>query len=423
MSTKDDLMASLMMGSASVPSTGTDSEDAVANETDLGRKDLFDDDIDFQNEPPPLATPENTPTTQNPLSVNDMNYSVYGDAHEMLPSGSVGVPLVPPVPPPVAAPMPPPVPPPVAAPPPKPSMLAESGLLGPTTEDPDSLLFSDDGVKEGAGSGGLFDDIDQQEAEDIEKTRLAEVERQRVEAENLDRKQQEEQAEQLHRQQEQEKLNQQSLQDQMQSVYLGESILPNGAMYGSTQQYASLHPPQQTASQINGNEQQLSLQPQYGEVPVKHVDVGFYRDREPPVSALQAQQTYSSPGLGQPGIQQQSPQYQPQQSGSYNTGFQNQSPSMLMPPQLLHPTQPPPPIQQPMYGRVTISDPVMVQSQSVFGIRQPPHWSYQIATQILPQPPHSPSGCVWLVRRRFRHVVALEDRLREDCPGAILPPR
>jgi hypothetical protein len=72
------------------------------------------------------------------------------------------------------------------------------------------------------------------------------------------------------------------------------------------------------------------------------------------------------------------------------------------------------------YGKVTVNDPMLLQAPSkLLGmVSSPPHWSYQLSTQIKGQP----LG-VWMVRRRFRHVVALEDRLRIECPGAILPPR
>lgn len=82
--------------------------------------------------------------------------------------------------------------------------------------------------------------------------------------------------------------------------------------------------------------------------------------------------------------------------------------------QQLQPTLPP---SLPV-GRVLVSEPLLISASgsSLFGIRQPPHWSYQIQTQF-------ESGSTWLVRRRFRHVVALEERLRQECPGAIFPPR
>lgn len=93
--------------------------------------------------------------------------------------------------------------------------------------------------------------------------------------------------------------------------------------------------------------------------------------------------------------------------------------------------QPPPP--PTIYGKVTVSDPLLIQAPGgLLGLRQAPHWSYQIVTTVLPLAPATTVHALpapatttqtWLVRRRFRHVVALEDRLRQDCPGAILPPR
>jgi hypothetical protein len=75
------------------------------------------------------------------------------------------------------------------------------------------------------------------------------------------------------------------------------------------------------------------------------------------------------------------------------------------------------------FASITVSDPLLISSSgvSLFGIRQPPHWSYQVLTSFQPSS-SGPVGC-WVVRRRFRHVVALEERLRQECPGAIFPPR
>jgi hypothetical protein len=121
-----------------------------------------------------------------------------------------------------------------------------------------------------------------------------------------------------------------------------------------------------------------------------------------------------------------------------NNNSHNQMPSMQVRPRII--TRPAP--VQALYGKVLVSEPMLIQSPSIFGLSQPPHWSYQVCTQ-LPAPPNSNSsnnnnnggnnggnnnnngggGGVWLVRRRFRHAVSLEDRLRQDCPGAILPPR
>lgn len=78
----------------------------------------------------------------------------------------------------------------------------------------------------------------------------------------------------------------------------------------------------------------------------------------------------------------------------------------------------PPPEFEPIYGDLMVNDPRLVKESGLFG-SPPPHWTYNVST--LPKSGHS--GAVISVRRRFRHFVALEDRLREACPGAILPPR
>lgn len=70
----------------------------------------------------------------------------------------------------------------------------------------------------------------------------------------------------------------------------------------------------------------------------------------------------------------------------------------------------------PLYIDIRVTEPMLIQTQS-FLISSPPYWSYQITSQL------AGNQGTWLVRRRFRHVVALEDRLRQACPGSILPPR
>jgi len=70
----------------------------------------------------------------------------------------------------------------------------------------------------------------------------------------------------------------------------------------------------------------------------------------------------------------------------------------------------------PLYLDIRVTEPMLIQTQS-FLISSPPYWSYQITSQL------SRNLGTWMVRRRFRHVVALEDRLRQACPGSIIPPR
>ena len=102
------------------------------------------------------------------------------------------------------------------------------------------------------------------------------------------------------------------------------------------------------------------------------------------------------------------------------------------------PGAPPPP---PLYGHISCTDPLLVQDAGFFA--GPPHWTYAIGVRNVgpgPGPAAATGGGgganhgdttlldraappATTVRRRFRHFVALEERLREMCPGAILPPR
>lgn len=70
----------------------------------------------------------------------------------------------------------------------------------------------------------------------------------------------------------------------------------------------------------------------------------------------------------------------------------------------------------PIYVDIKVTEPMLIQQQN-FLISSPPYWSYQIASTL------ANNQGTWLVRRRFKHVVALEDRMRQACPGSILPAR
>ena len=78
---------------------------------------------------------------------------------------------------------------------------------------------------------------------------------------------------------------------------------------------------------------------------------------------------------------------------------------------------------KPVHGVITISDPILVQSPGVFS--GPPYWTYAVTTRDVNvvEGQEEYSKVVNSVRRRFRHFDALEQRLRADRPGSILPPR
>ena len=99
---------------------------------------------------------------------------------------------------------------------------------------------------------------------------------------------------------------------------------------------------------------------------------------------------------------------------SYHYETQHQPPPMT--PQRAVARVPPANI-NPLYTQIVVNEPMLIQSPNYFLVSSPPYWSYQISSNL------ANNQGTWLVRRRFRHVVALEDRLREACPGAILPPR
>jgi len=77
----------------------------------------------------------------------------------------------------------------------------------------------------------------------------------------------------------------------------------------------------------------------------------------------------------------------------------------------------------PCFGQISVTDPILVQSPGVFA--GPPHWTYAVVVRDVKkiEGQNQFSAVVSNVRRRFRHFVALEERLRAECRGAILPPR
>jgi hypothetical protein len=322
------------------------------------------------------------------------------------------IPIVPPVS--ILPPVPSVAPAPVSA---TSSLLAASGLLGMANGGPtigSSLL-------NGETSGGLFDEIDKEAEEKAAAERIAaEQEAQRVAQETARRAAQEEEAERLRRQQ---------LQDQMQSIHLGAP--PNSNMYGSNmpqppphQNYYPPPPSQQSyASAPQYPQYPQPPQPLYNSYAAPQQQSHMYPSPNPPVTRVPDMQLYHDANAAS----SQPRYYQPHQMGSPTAGMHNHvmggSPSHMSPygsaPPMIQPTRPLA-VAPGFYTRVLVTEPLLLQAAPVggfFTIGQAPYWSYQVTTECKEQ------GGVWMVRRRFRHVVALEDRLREDCPGAILPPR
>lgn len=176
--------------------------------------------------------------------------------------------------------------------------------------------------------------------------------------------------------------------------------------------------------QVQAGMQNMSLQPP---------NQGFYREHPPSVINT-GPPPYSNTYSGAPPGNQyyygtQEPQMRHTPPPNITAGMHNATPPamgyngagaarMMPPPQqvrkitLVKPQEVPP-----LYTQIHVSEPMLIQQQN-FLISSAPYWSYQISTQLAP-----PQQGTWLVRRRFRHVVALEERLRQACPGSILPPR
>lgn len=329
---------------------------------------------------------------------------------------------------------------PVATQPPAPSLLAQSGLLG--------IVDSNNG-----GGGGLFDAVDEEEAEKHAEERrireeaeqkwlqqlLEEEERQRQiqlqkEEEERRRREQEEQL-QYQQQQQQQRLQMQQ-QRQMSASYathnypMGQYQQPpiqqqQSAMMLST----AIPPPQQQHQQLNSQMQSITMNAQ-----TAPDNQGFYRDHGssmagsmmnggPPSSiAVGATAPRLQVNQGQQpqgntyyyGTQQQTQQQRTHsQLGSTTAGIHNLMPGVG---QVRKMTLTKPDDVVPLYTRIVVSEPMLIQTQN-FLMSSPPYWSYQVTSSLV-----NNQG-TWLVRRRFRHIVALEDRLRLSCLGCILPPR
>lgn len=344
----------------------------------------------------------------------------------------------------------------------QPSLLERSGLLGYAAAGGGYATNTSEETRSGTGAG-LFDAIDQQEQEkERQRIQAEEEERRRRAAEEAERRRQEEE---MKRRQAEDQQQQQQLQDQMQSIHLGggggtgdHNGMTNQSMeqhYSQANFHASnpaaySYQPHQVSGRIVTNQQQYYQQPQsfsnssgmlVSNHPTQYQNVPsltntFQQQPGPAVSSVSSDfYRAHTPHQTQPSPSQQSQAtsryYQPQQTFSTTAGMHNPpAQNMGQPPQfgqgrLQQPTgynTSFPSIPPPVYGVISVIEPVLVQAPRVLGIGQPPYWTYQVVTQLLDDS-GQPQQQAWYVRRRFRHVVALEDRLREEIPGAILPPR
>jgi hypothetical protein len=367
------------------------------------------------------------------------------------------------------------IPPPQVTPPTAPtgtatsSLLASSGLLG-IANGPIPGPLVDNNVAGGNG-GGLFDEIDKEaealaaaeaEAKRAKEAAIAEAQRAAAAAQEEAQRAAVAARDEAQRaanasQEEAERIRRQQVQDQMQSIHLGGPTSPPNMAYGGIQQQpapyynSNGYPPQQQyqhsqqqqpQSQYNlySPQQQYPYQqgfPPHQQQQQQQPNIQQQQAIHPTVTHVPNTTLYHDPNnTMQHSNQSTSRYYQPSMIGNPTAGMYNGVGT-------LQPQQYPPPIRnasaimqptRPMavapgfYTRVLVTEPLLLQSSpgGLFGIGQPPHWSYQITTELNNNIQHQNGQGhqgVWMVRRRFRHVVALEDRLRDDCPGAILPPR
>lgn len=307
------------------------------------------------------------------------------------------------------------------------SKLSSSGLLGSSSS---GGLFGDDSGGGGEGGGGLFDEVDIESKARVQQAAAAKAEeelRQRREAEAAAAQQQ---------QQNNVSLDQVDVMHELNLNDNNGDFMGMGMGLGGDIPVAPVPAAQQAQYQQYpyNPQQQQQQQPQQG---VMNAMAGSYM--------------YSTTGAGQmtgqpaqtPAAATRNPHTSPQPSilagmhvghdvnlggvapspanmTKYHAGLANNFPAA---PSAITNYAPAVPF-DPIYGRIIVNDPMLIQGSGLFA--GPPHWTYLVTVhskrnsnnqQSAPQPPLS------AVRRRFRHFVALEDRLRSSVPGAILPPR
>lgn len=290
------------------------------------------------------------------------------------------------------------------------SLLSRSGLLGVSGIPDDSR--------------GLFDEVDK--CEQIEADGIMNIGK--VETEN--RKKQEEVAIEKH---EEEYFRMQSLQHHqhqpLRNTDFKQHLVPaigTKSMPTSDQKFSVMQDAVMSQRQLNNQMNTMTLD--------SPETSGFYREHGisanqqmqgariplPNGSGGNASRNRSSYYYGTREQQIQHPTQQQHYSGSFaqpslaagmHNSAQNANLGRIRKVELFKPQEVPP-----VYVDIRVTEPMLIQTQS-FLISSPPYWSYQITSQL------TGNLGAWLVRRRFRHVVALEDRLRQACPGSIIPPR
>ncbi|KAG7343057.1 PX domain containing protein [Nitzschia inconspicua] len=293
------------------------------------------------------------------------------------------------------------------------SLLSKSGLLGVSSD------------MSGGDGGGLFDDVDAEDQKKAEQEkRLLEEEEEQNRREIEDQRRQQQDAEirrQQEDQQQQSMIFQQQQQQRGQQYYNGVNQGHFGQQHQQpvqTYQQQSVSSPEQLTGNIEGLDLKDNFYREHGAPSIIPNGAGYMQNAHNNGTSIpQNSYYYGTQQHQQQAIQGGLPamiQPQPSILPSTTAGMHNM-PSMnlgqvrkiaLVKPQYV----------PPLYADIRVTEPMLIQTQS-FLISSPPYWSYQITSQL------AGNQGTWFVRRRFRHVVALEDRLRLACPGSILPPR
>mmetsp|Transcript_25828 Transcript_25828/g.42633 ORF Transcript_25828/g.42633 Transcript_25828/m.42633 type:complete len:751 (-) Transcript_25828:800-3052(-) len=316
-----------------------------------------------------------------------------------------------------------------AAAPPAPavsSQLSSSGLLETSTAG--GLFGGDEG--EAGASSGLFDDVDAEEAERERIEAAAAAEQQRKEAAE---------AERLRQEQENRNLSESS-NGFMHELNLDDNngdYMNMGMGVGGQIPTIPTAPPPAAAPPVPASSYQQypnpegtqQYQQQSQQQGVMNAMAGSYYYSTTGAGQMQQGQQQT---IGRPNNIVNTPPPQPSVLAGMHVGHNvhlggvpatadsgrlssfNQFP---VAPSVLTNYTPPAPF-DPLYGKITVNDPMLIQGSGLFA--GPPHWTYLVTVYGKNDTSNQPISAV---RRRFRHFVALEDRIRTSVPGAILPPR
>lgn len=315
-----------------------------------------------------------------------------------------------------------------------PSIAAETYPTAPSAYEPPAVesLLSQSGLLGVAGiantSEGLFDEVDNDDRKTAEK-RMKNEQRMRQEEMGVSQRQETE----THREfgEEQSRMQQQQHQQSLANSDIKQAPVQVNVGYSAPtydQQSAMMQSAVIPQRQLHNQMDAMSLNNQNSS--------GFYSDHNSPIPKTSLGHRIESPnghvgpthqntssyfyGTREPKIQHQSHLQQkgysknlsrPSSTVGMHNSTEDTNLGRIRKFKLMKPEE-----VAPLYTNIRVTEPMLIQSQS-FLISSPPYWSYQITSQLVD------NQGTWLVRRRFRHVVALEDRLRQACPGSIIPPR